>query len=251
MTTVALAGLLAVIGIVAVLAYVSQANNRAMDGIKAVSTLVAKDTIPEGTSVKTAQREGLLISETLPASTLPADYIPKVTSDIANRVTNATLQKGEVLLGRMLVTTAQVTGPITIPPGDMAVTVLVCLPEDVAGYVRVGSRVALFDTYSNASMQRTCDVTHQTENPTTVHTSVILANVQVLSVSAAPASQSTTAGSTILAGNASGSASQGTVEVTLAVNQGEAEHLILTAETGLPYLALVTDPAAAHIDYKP
>ncbi len=54
MTTVALAALLAVLGIVAVLAYVSKANTRAIEGNKAVSALVANGTIPEGTSLSTA-----------------------------------------------------------------------------------------------------------------------------------------------------------------------------------------------------
>ena len=154
----------------------------------------------------------------------------------------------------MLVTTAQATGPISIPAGQMAVTVEVCLAEDVAGYVRVGSRVALFDTYvtsQNQSLQASCgggNVTHQAQNITTVHTRVVLTNVAVLSVSANPASQSTTGG-TILAGNASSSPSQGIVYVTVAVSQAQAERLILTAEAGLPYLALVTDPSAAKVDF--
>ena len=58
MLTVALAALLAVLGIVAVLTYVGKANQRAIAGMKAVSTLVAKDAIPAGTSANDALQKG-------------------------------------------------------------------------------------------------------------------------------------------------------------------------------------------------
>jgi len=55
---VALAVLLALIGIVAVLAYVHKANERAIAGLKAVTVLAASQRIPAGTSASAAQSAG-------------------------------------------------------------------------------------------------------------------------------------------------------------------------------------------------
>ena len=53
--TIGLAVLLAVLGTAAVLAYVRQANNRALEGVQAVTVLVAGKVIPSGTSASAAQ----------------------------------------------------------------------------------------------------------------------------------------------------------------------------------------------------
>ncbi len=256
MLTVALAALLAVLGIVAVLAYVGNANHRAILGMKAVSTLVAKDAIPAGTSATDALHKGLLVAEQLPQSSVPVDAVHSVTPDIAKLVTSYAVQPGQLLLHSMLVPAAQVTGAIAIPQGKLAVTVQVCLAADVAGYVQPGSNIAVFDTYGGGQgLQQSCDVAHQAQSISTVYTRMLLPKVEVLSVSAAPASQSTTSSSgTVLAGNGSSSASQGTVMVTLAASQADAERLVLAAQAGLLYFALLTpssitqsDPSAAQL----
>ena len=71
--TVTLALLLAVLGTVGVLAYVHGANARAVAGLKAVPALVAQQPIPAGTSASAALHEGLLASQQLPASSVPAN----------------------------------------------------------------------------------------------------------------------------------------------------------------------------------
>jgi pilus assembly protein CpaB len=253
MLTVALAALLAVLGIVAVLTYVGKANQRAIVGMKAISTLVAKDAIPAGTSAKDALHKGLLVPELLPTSSVPADAVHSVTPDIAGLVTSYAVQPGQLLLHSMLVPAAQVTGAIAIPQGKMAVTVQVCLQADVAGYVQPGSYIAVFDTYGGGqSLQQTCDVGHQVQPISTTYTRMLLPKVEVLSVAAAPASQSTTTGSgTVLACNGSSSASQGTVLVTLAASQADAERLVLADQAGLLYFGLLTPSSITQPDSSP
>ncbi len=70
--TVALAIVLALVGTGLVLAYVNQANTRALAGQKAVTVLVAQQLIPAGTSASTAESQGLLHSQTLPAKSVHA-----------------------------------------------------------------------------------------------------------------------------------------------------------------------------------
>jgi len=152
--TVTLALVLAVLGTVGVLAYVHRADARAIAGMKAIPTLVAQQPIPAGTSATTALHEGLLASQQLPASSVPSDAVRSITPDISSLVMSANVQAGQLLLRPMLVTAAQATGAGTLatPKGMVAVTIPLCLPEAVAGYVQPGSQVAVFDTYSTTKL---------------------------------------------------------------------------------------------------
>lgn len=257
--TIIVAVLLAVAGIGGVLAYVHQADARAVAGMKAVSTLVAQQQIPAGTSAATALQGGLLSRQTLPASSVPADAVRSLTGDLGTLVASANIQPGQLLLRPMLVTAAQATGAgaIAIPKGMIAVTVPLCLPEAVAGYVQPGSQVAVFDTYSTRSLnvQENCgntSLSHQARVSGIVHTRIVLPKVLVLSVGAAPGSgqgDSPASSTTSTAGQPSSSSSvQGGVLVTFAVGQADAERLILLTETGLPYLALLTHSSQTSLD---
>ena len=66
--TITLAAVLALLGAVAVLAYVRQANNRAVAGQKAETVIVASGAITAGTSLSEAKVKNELAYETVPAS---------------------------------------------------------------------------------------------------------------------------------------------------------------------------------------
>ena len=93
----------------------------------------------------------------------------------------------------MLVTSAQATAGIAIPPGMVAVTVELCMPEAVAGYVRPGSHVAVSDTYAPGAgtgaltAQPNCTEPHQQQEFNSAHTRVVLPKVLVISVGTATA----------------------------------------------------------------
>jgi pilus assembly protein CpaB len=255
--TIALAVALAAVGTVAMLAYVHQANNRAVQGLKAVDVIVAQSAIPSGTQVGQAMRAGQLASQKLPAASVPANAVRSISPDLAGLVTSATVQSGQLLLRPMLVAATQVTGGVAIPRDMVAVTIQICLPEAVAGYITAGSEVAVFDTYSSKSLdvQETCNVSHQVLAAGAVHTTVIMPRVEVLSVGPAPAGgQGTSSGSSGgLSGGSASSAtsSQNVVLVTLAVRQADAERLIQLDEAGLPYLALLTPNSQTRFDTAP
>ena len=242
--TIALAVLLAVLGTTGVLVYVKHANTRALAGQRAVTVLVAKNTIPSGTSAGDAQDQGLLTTETLPAASVPADALSAVSPDIRALVTDSQLQPGQLLLRPMLVTAAQVTNGLAIPSGMVAVSILFCVPEAVAGNIHPGSQVAVFDTVitgqSNVTAQAACSGPHQWTAGDTANTKLILAKVTVLEVGPASANSqgNTQSGGTAFGGSGS-SNSQNSELVTVAVNQHDAERVIQLTEDGLPYLALV------------
>ena len=244
---IVLALILAAVGTSGVLTYVRGANARAIAGMKAVSVLVAQKKIPAGTVAATALHGGMLASRTLPASSVPAEALSSIPASLSSLVLSADLQPGQLLLRPMLITPAQTTSGLAIPPGMMAVTLSFCLPEDVAGAVQAGSQVAVFDTVgsntgSPISAEPGCAGAH-TQVGGNIKTRVVLQRVLVLSAGAsAGGSQPSTSTSTTSAANGSSStasSSQGSL-VTLAVTQAQAEQLIQMTVTGLPYLALLT-----------
>jgi pilus assembly protein CpaB len=249
----ALALILAAVGTSGVLAYVRGANARAIAGMKAVSVLVVQKKITSGTTAGSALRGGLLASQTLPASSVPADALSAITSDLSPLVFDADLQPGQVVLRPMLITAAQTTSGLAIPPGMMALTLAFCLPEDVAGAVQAGSEVAVFDTVGfNTGSPITgapgCAGAH-TQTGGTIRTRVVLQRVPVLSVGqSGSGGTSSTATTSTLTGATSGSSGQTGTLVTLAVTQSQAEQLIQMTETGLPYLALLTTGSRTAAD---
>lgn len=236
---IALAVLLAVLGTTGVLVYVNHANARALAGQQAVTVLVAKGRITSGTSAADAQQQGLLGPETLPASSVPADAVTAVTPAISALVADADVQPGQLLLRPMLVTKAQSTNGLAIPKGMVAVSILFCVPEAVAGNIQPGALVAVFDTVISGSgsaalsAQGACTGPHQANPSDSVTTKLILPQVTVLSVGPAPAKGQDGANST-----ASTASSSGNELVTVAVSQNDAERVIQLTENGLPYLAL-------------
>jgi pilus assembly protein CpaB len=253
--TIVLAIVFAIVGTGAVLIYVKQADNRAIAGQKAVTVLVATQRIPVGTSASTALRDGLLSSQKLPAASVPADAVRALTPGIADLVVDADVPAGQLLLRPMLVTSAQATAGIAIPPGLIAVTLELCMPEAVAGYVRPGSQVAVFDTYApkagagTLTAQPNCTGPHQQQEFGSAHTRVVLPKVLVISVGSAtsPVAGNPLTASTAFTQSTTG-ATQNTVLVTMAVDQSDAERLINLTETGLPYLALLTTSSGTGPD---
>lgn len=255
--TIALALVLAVLGTAGVLAYVHKADARAVAGLKAVTVLVARQQIASGTSASTALQDGSLTSQRLPASAVPSDALHSIAPGLGSLVLSATLQPGQLLLRPMLVTAAQsaATGGVAIPQGMVAVTVSLCLREAVAAYIQPGSEVAVFDTYSTKplNMQEGCNQIHQAEPVGAAYTRLVLPRVEVLSIGQASASAQgqSAANSTAYSGSSQttpATSTEGDVLATLAVNQADAERLILAEETGLPYLALLTSSSQTHFD---
>lgn len=248
--TIVLAAALAVFGVVAVLAYVRHANARAVNGLKAEKVMVAKAAIPAGTSLRNAQLRNLLSTEQVPVSSLSnATPVSAVTAANANLVMSANVASGELLLQNMLAPASSIvsSNSFVIPKGMIAVTVAMCIPEAVAGYVTAGSEVEVFATVPMSPkvlLQRACTQNHNALPPAAVSTVVVLAKVQVLTVAQASAAQSTSAGHpSVLADPASASsassASSGAVLVTCAVTAQQAALLIQAVQVDLPYLALL------------
>jgi pilus assembly protein CpaB len=172
---------------------------------------------------------------------VPADAITALTPALSGLVTSADVQPGQLLLRQMLVTQSQTTSGLAIPAGMVAVSILFCTPETVAGNVRAGSEVAVFDTLvtgpSTMTAQPACSGPHQWLAGDQVATRLALPKVEVLTVG--PASGSGGSGGALGGNSAASGSSQNTQLLTLALTQQEAEQMIAMTQDSLPYLALV------------
>jgi pilus assembly protein CpaB len=256
--TITLAAVLAMLGIVAVLAYVHQANERAVNGLKAQTVVIAAHAIPAGTSLSTAQNAHWLSTEKVPDSSLTSPVVHSLTAANAHLVTRGNVPKGWVLLQNMLAKpgtlTAGTFGPVLpVPKGDIGVAMEMCLAGDVAGYVQPGSYIAVFDTYSpGQNVTYTC-TSHQAPSKGMVFSKVVAARVEVLAVKpASSVGTSATVGqlaSADPANPASPVASSGEVLVTLAAtSQAQAENLVLATTAGYPTYGLLADGTVLRAD---
>lgn len=260
--TIIVAIVLAVVGTGAVMIYVRQADQRALAGQRPVSVLVATQQIPAGTTAGAALRDGFLQAQNLPSESVPADAVRSIDPTISGLVLSANLASGQLLLRPMLVTKTVAAIGLAIPPGQVALTVQMCLQKAVAGYIRPGSLIAVFNTFFNGtagSATATCTGTSWQGGAQNIRTRLVLTNVSVLAVgpaSTGPTAASTTTTSTgVFSQNSSSSSSSNTtiLLVTVAVKQADAERLIHLAEDGIPYMALVTASSGTKPDvtFKP
>lgn len=256
---IGLAVVLAALGAVGVLVYVHRADQRALAGMHPVEVLVATAQIPAGTSAETALRDGWLKREQLPASSVPSDAVKSITSANASLVTATVVPSGQLLLSPVLVASTQVAVGLPVPSGMVAVTIPFSLPRAVAYYIHAGSYVGVFNTYSKlpghsagcAGSGSTSGSTSSTSSSSGARTRLVLAKVLVLSVTTGTGQSPTSATATSAdSGRTPPSSAPGTVYVTVAVSQADAERLIDLTSQQDPYLALVTSTSRTKADFS-
>lgn len=231
---------IAVTGCGAVLAYARQADARALAGAKPVQVLVASGTIAAGTSVKDVRSRGLTQLESLPAKATPHDALRNLDA-VGGKVAATMVVPGQVLVPALFTASAPATAStaLPVPAGKMAVSVSLKDPSRVGGYLQPGNEVAVFDTFNAAegsaagaktpSGDRLNDKFNYDRS-----TRLVLPRVLVLAVG-------DQAYGTSFKPTVTGAAStDGSLTVTLAVDQQQAQKLIQVAQVGQPWLALLT-----------
>lgn len=219
--------LLAGLGTAGVLWYALSADARATSRIaNPVTVAIATVRIPAGTSGERIRDDHMIRLVTMPKDSLPEDYLSGITTDQEELVVTSNIAVGQILLGANFGKKTTVTSGLNLPDGKMAVTVETGVPEQVAGYVQTGSQITIFITY---------DVVDSKGSKTGFQrTRVLLPKVEVLAMGKYTKNSEGTTKST-------STSSGGSVLVTVAVTQAEAERLIEGLHSGDLYLGLLTD----------
>jgi pilus assembly protein CpaB len=223
---ITIAIVLAALGTAGGLFLIVSADERAQARITdAVTVAIATKRIPVGTTGERVRSEGMVRFERLPKVSVPADALSEIGTDLDDLVLTSNVAIGQVLLSANFGRRSEVTSGLALPDGKMAVTVETGAPEQVAGYVQPGSQVAVFLTY---------EVLDNKGDRTGVErTRVLLPRVEVLALGTyqpGDTREDATAGS-----------QGGSVMLTVAVDQEEAERLIEGLSHGTLYLGLLTE----------
>ena len=227
---VLIAVVLALVATMAMVVYVRSADRRAVADQQPVRVLVAKKTIPAGTSGEDARNaEGMIGIIEVPAKYALKDRVLS-EDQLRNRYAAVNIAAGEQLLLERWVGAEDVGGRrlLQIPEGHQAVSIGVDLVRQVAGFVTPGDRVGVMVTMPVGEGSD--------------KTQYVLREAQVLAVGA-------TALTRAAQGNGGrvnqGKGSQTLTAVTLAVDDRDVRKVIFAAEEGSIYLTLLSPNAEA------
>ena len=241
---IAAAVVLALVGAIAVYSYAHNADKRALDKTRAANVVIALKQVPAGTSWSDALKGGYFKVEREPADAVPDSAISDLNVSIpVDEVAGGTITPGQILLRPMFSAQTALTGAVPIPKGLMAVTVAVTGDAAVAGYLQPQAQVAVFGTSKIAGgpAQQSAGAANTSivnDDNTLKVTKLLLPRVTVIATSQKV--------NTAL--NANGTTQQGGVLVTLAVNQTQAERIILAEHSGTITMALLSDTSVTGED---
>lgn len=217
------AATVAALGTLLVFLYVRGADARAAQRFDNVEVLRAVTQIDPGETIEAAAGSGKLQLQPVPRSQLLPDFQTTIDA-LKGLVATTTIYPGEQIISDKFGGVATARSALTIPVGQMAISVNLTDPARVAGFVNPGSQVAIFLNGTDP----------QNSQP---FTRLLLQRVTVLGVgSSTPVSTTTTA-----------TDGQQTTEqlprtlLTLAVDQVDAQRVLYAAGNGELALGLLTD----------
>jgi pilus assembly protein CpaB len=236
---IALAVVLALVGTFAVYSYAHNADKRAVDATRSADVVFAVKQVPAGTSWADAIKGGYLSDEKVPVDSAPSTAIASTSVSIPlGQVATADIAAGQIVVRPMFGEKSATTGILAIPKGMLAISVSLAANADVAGFVQSGSQVAIFTTFKikpakNSPLNRSSVA----GGADLYATKLLLPRVDVIATSqGAPSSLN------------KNSAASGSVLLTLAVSQQDAQRVILAQQTGQLYLGLLSDSSVTSAD---
>jgi pilus assembly protein CpaB len=134
----------AALGTLLVWMYAQNADSNAQKGQTLKSVLVAKTKIEVGTSGAAAAADGAFEQVSVPESALAENSLSDA-SPIADQVAIVPVFPGQQIISPQWGTSGSTSG-LSIPKGQIALSVQLGDPERVAGFVSPGSTVAIFTT---------------------------------------------------------------------------------------------------------
>lgn len=199
------AGAMALLGVVVLVAWAKNANDRAFEGADLVKVIRVTAPVESGT-------RGSELGGSTEVAELPADAVPDgaVTQlgDVSNLAVTTSLVPGEILLRTRLAAPGEKgKGATDVPKGFQEITVALDLQRTVGGSIKAGDRVGVFASFKPE------------DNKVPDFTSLVRHNVLVTS-----------------AGGPTATDAAGIIMITLAVETQDAEKIVLAMEYGKVWL---------------
>ena len=223
---------LALVGTVALVAWVRGADARALAGVQTTSVLVVTEPLPEGTSVE--DLADYVRSEPIPVKVAATGSVSDL-ADLADQVTIVDLQPGEQLLASRFADPASLRAPgtVSVPPGDSEISVLLEPQRAVGGRLGPGDEIGVY-----ISMKLEGNGEDEPSRIGTTH--VVLHGVLVTQVQGAPAPPEKDDETKTVS---SGKTPTDALMVTLALPARDAERVIFGMEHGTVWLGLEPEGA--------
>ncbi|WP_077491055.1 Flp pilus assembly protein CpaB [Sinomonas mesophila] len=225
----------AILGVILVLSYANGADRRAMAGLTPTEVLVVAKAVPEGTPVE--ELAGSLETRSLPADAVVPAALTSLDGQ-AGTVTTTALTPGEQLLPDRLASpeTLAEPGTVPVPKGLQEVSFQLDPQRAVGGRLAAGDTVGLFLSFDNGAVP-------SGQGPES--TSLALHTVLLTSVQRAPQAETADAATALPAGS---------LLITVAVTDEQAQKIVFTAEYGSIWLskepADATRSATSPVDRK-
>jgi pilus assembly protein CpaB len=218
--------------------YTRGAEQRAVEDQQPVTVLVSTGFIPQGIALGDAVAGGLAQSTQVPANSAPLGALNGITPENSALLALNNVDPGQILLSTNFVASLPDLSPISVPDGKIAVAFTIGDPERVGNFVRPGSNVVVFDSYDSGATGGTGGGANANGQTTgTLTTRMLIDSAQVLAVG-----ESTSA----ITKNPDGTtttAQTPSALLTVALDQAQAEKLILANQTGKLYLGLLGNGA--------
>lgn len=244
---IAVAVVLALVGIALVLVYSSSADERAIADQQPTTVYIARDTIPSGTTLRDAERRRLLEETRVPAMSAPSGRLRGIDADNRSLLALSDIAPGEILLDRRFGDTPTGTRAIEVPPKHLAMSVELTDPARVGQFVTPGSRLTVYRSTKVVSLA-SGDRADKINDNDFRDTSVLLADVLVIGMGetalAAPQPSGTAEGD-------AAAATEPSFLVTLAVTPKEALLLAHAATGNQPNLSLYAGLRGADVNVDP
>ena len=214
----------ALLGTLLVWMYAHRTQQAALAGQEPVQVLVATADIETNTAASSILPSGRATLVSRARADVPADAMHDLES-VGSMVTVTKILAGQVFQPGMFGAPGTSETTLNVPADHLAVSLALGDPQQVAGFVTPGSRVAVFLTASGVG------------DESATQTTLLLENAEVLAVGAR------TSGSTGQSGDQAPSSL-----LTLALTQKDAQRVIQAQNVGQLYLGLVGVNSADALD---
>ncbi len=230
--------LVAIVGMVAVLIYVRGADARAIQGAEPRTVFVTVQPVAAGTPLVDAVRGGMLVRTSVAAKAFPLGGLSEVTEANQQLVAITDIGVGEYVLAARFGTTPSGRKAISIPAGQVGISIKLEDPARVGSFVTPGSRIVIFDTFlDTANPPAASPTAGSPQDPRS--TRVLFDDVFVIGMGESSLTPATT-GTNQAAGG---------FLVTVALSPTDAARLVHAVRTGALYAGLRGADASMDLGY--